>query len=479
MINYKAPFALMSDLLRKRNHHLKLAGVALFDKKKSSFFLKKFRYIYIKICSNTPCKINLYWYANNQLYQTGDFPVREGTAIYEFDIAFTKARAQGQPDKNSYFQYGRINNFSIRCKENIDIKWSKFSSEKLTFKKDQAPVIQIIEYPSVIHLELTRKCNLNCYMCRENRKEELKKIGLIDLDPQIFYKMIPVIQNAAHLALFGWGEPLCHPNFKEFIEAIGNIKQKNHLDPQKENGPYVKPYTNFTTNGCLMNEDLITCIINSGIDEIVFSIDSPNEDNYNFIRKGASFKQVIANLKKVQQLKIELDAKNPAVTIEFVAMRRNIEELPDMVRLAAELNVKKIIVTSIVVSTKGLEQESLYYHQDLANKIFDEAKKTADKNGIAIVLPDPFGTESNLQGYCNDPYEIFYVRAEGTVIPCCVAANAVIGDLNREDPEDILMSRRREKFIDNLRKGTLTGNCRTCHKFTGNDINLRSTHIKV
>jgi len=479
MINYKAPLRLIINILRKRIHHLKFIGVVLFEKKRTPFFIRKFRYVYIKIRSDASQKINLYWYANNQLYGTEAFYTQKGTAIYEFDLSLIKASVHGQSNKTSYFQHGRINNFGIRCNENIVIKWSKFSPEKLIFKKEKTPVIQMIGHTSIIHLELTRRCNIKCYMCRENREEDLKKIGMIDLPPSVFHKMIPFVQNAGHLALFGWGEPLCHPYFKEFIEAIGGIKEKNRLDPKIEDGPYIKPFTNFTTNGYLMNEDLIHCIIKSRIDEIVFSIDSPNADNYNFIRKGSDFKRVIGNLRKVQELKIKHDAKSPAITIEFVAMRRNIEELPDMVKLTADLNVKRMIVTSVVVSTKGLEQESLYYHQELANKMFNKAENIAEGNGIAITLPDRFGTKSNPQGYCDDPQDIFYVRAEGTVIPCCVATNAIMGDLNKDDPKDIWMGDRRKYFMDNLRKGTLVGDCKTCYKFTGNDINLRSTHIKI
>jgi len=478
-MNYKAPLIFFLNILRRKHHHLKAIGVVLFDKKKIPFFIKPFRYVYIKMYSSVSCKINLYWYANNQSYQTGDLYIHARTAIYEFDMAFMNARSQVQTEKNRYFQYGWISNFAVRCRERIVIKWSKFSLEKLTFEKESLPVIQRIEYPRIIHLELTRKCNLCCYMCRENRTEELKKIGLIDLDPRIFYKMIPFIQKAGHLALFGWGEPLCHPNFREFIDAVGEIKEQNSLHLLTDSGPYIKPFVNFTTNGCLMNESLIHSIIKSRIDEIIFSIDSPNADNYNFIRKGADFERVIANLGKVQELKIENNVRNPAIIIEFVAMRRNIEELPDLVRLAASLNVEKIIVTLIVVSTKGLEQESLYYHQDLANKMIDEAERVAQENGLPMMVPNRFGTKPTCQGYCSDPFETFYVRAEGTVLPCCIAINAVIGDLNKDDPEDVWMSDSRKDFMDHLRKGILIGHCKTCHKFTGNDINLRSTHIKI
>ena len=68
---------------------------------------------------------------------------------------------------------------------------------------------------------------------------------------------------------------------------------------------------------------------------------------------------------------------------------------------------------------------------------------------------------------------------KGTVTPCCVATKPIMGDLNKDNSTNIWMGERREKFLNNLRKGDLPSDCKICHKFTGNDINLRSTHIKI
>jgi len=57
--------------------------------------------------------------------------------------------------------------------------------------------------------------------------------------------------------------------------------------------------------------------------------------------------------------------------------------------------------------------------------------------------------------------------------------NSVIGDLHTQDPEDIWKGRQRKEFIMRLEKGLLQAECKTCYKFTGNDLSLRSTHIKV
>lgn len=447
--------------------------VILFDKKQGYILTDEYRYLYLKIDSLVPCKMSLWWHTNSQIFTTKLFDIYTSPAIYALDLAMI--RATNKTDRTDYFWGGNISNLGINSNNNCIIKWSKFAKSKLVFKNEKIPLIEIIDYPEIVHLEVTRNCNLKCYMCRENRDEEVKKIGINNLDCQILDKMIPFLQNVTHVAFFGWGEPLCHPNFDKFINAVSKIKARDY--PVLLNK--VKPFINFTTNATLLTEDLIHRVIKSELDEIIISMDSPNENNFNFIRKGANLKKVVANLRMLQELKSKHGVSCPKLAIEFVAMRRNIEELPDMIKFAVDLGIKRIIVDYITVVTKGLEDESLYYHQELANHIFDQVERLAKSNGVNISLPTRFGTKVDPQGYCDDIQKMFYVKAEGTVIPCCIATDYIIGDLCEEKPEEIWQGERRKKIIDNFRKRVLEGKCKDCYKFTGNDINLRETHIKV
>ena len=386
-----------------------------------------------------------------------------------------RIKVTDQTGATASFLASVVTGFSIICSTEFSIEWSKFSDTRLIFREEKCALIEVVDYPETIHLEVTRNCNLTCYMCREGRGREIKEIGINNLDLQIFDKMIPFMQNVVSAAFFGWGEPLCHPDFGKFIDSVSLIKDRNHPKLLKR----INPSVSFTTNATLLTENLIGRIIKSGLDEIVLSIDSSNQDNYNFIRKGADFKNVMNNLCMLQKVKAKEGALNPTLRLQFVAMRRNIKELPGMIKFAVDLGIKTVIVNYIVVVTKGLEQESLYYHQKLANRVFDETEKIAQSEGISISLPQRFGTKVDPQGFCNEVQEMFYVKAEGTVISCCSATDVIIGDLYEETPEEIWQGKRRKKILDNLNKGVLEGKCKGCYKFTGNDINLRETHIKV
>jgi radical SAM protein with 4Fe4S-binding SPASM domain len=445
----------------------------LFSRKENDTWVP-LRYLYIKISAFVPCKVALCCHTvNKEEYRTESFDIHESPAVYMFD--FYRILAASQRGTISSFLFQAINSFSIISDKQLSVEWSRFSNNRLALREESSSLIDIIDYPETVHLEVTRSCNLTCYMCRENRAKEVAEIGVDHLELPILYKMIPFLQNVVNVALFGWGEPLCHPNFDKFIDAVGTIKDRNHSGLLRRCIPYVS----FTTNATLLTKDLIYRIIESELDEIYVSIDSLNPQNYNFIRKGADFEKVMNNLRVLRELKKQKAVSHPKLKLQFVAMRRNVEELPGMIKFAADLGIETITVNSIVIVTKGLEQESLYYHQELANRVFTEAKEVAKLEGIYLSLPPLFGTRVDPQGCCTEVQEMFYVKAEGTVIPCCVATDAIIGDLSQESPEEIWHGERRKKILNNLRKGILEGKCKGCYKFTGNDINSRETHIKV
>ena len=443
----------------------------LFDKTLSAIRADEARYVYLRVSSSSQ-EICIWWEVKGKKYITKNIYLYASSAIYRFDLAVL--RASDSSGEMNYYWDGEITNFGIKHAEACEIKWFRFANAKLSFQED-CELIEMVDYPEVLHFEVTRNCNLNCYMCRENRAEEVRKIGLPDLAYSLFEKTIPFTQHVNNVALFGWGEPLVHPQFSQFIDAVGRIKARNH--PSLIKRP--KPYVNFTSNATLLHQDLISRLIDQELNEVVISLDSVDPSNYNFIRKNADFNHVMVNLQNLKKMKKERGVNYPVLTIAIVAMRRNIEEMPEIIKFAADMGATRVLVNYLTVVTKGLEQESLFYHQDLANRMFDLTEKASQVSGVPVTLPTRFGSPVVIKGYCDDVQEMFYIRAEGTVIGCCIGTDYIIGDLRYETPEDIWQGDRRKELIGNLKRGILNGQCNGCYKFTGTDINLKQTHIKV
>ena len=102
-----------------------------------------------------------------------------------------------------------------------------------------------------IYIEITNICNLNCSFCPPtNRKKEYMNI-------ESFQKIISKMENYTdYIYLHIKGEPLMHPNLKEFLELCSN-----------------KFFVNITTNATLLkaNKELL---IDANIRQISISLHS-------------------------------------------------------------------------------------------------------------------------------------------------------------------------------------------------------------
>lgn len=77
----------------------------------------------------------------------------------------------------------------------------------------------------------------------------------------------------------------------------------------------------------------------------------------------------------------------------FCAMQSNIHELPDLVRLAAEIGIEEVKDVYLTVFGDDLMNESLWGHEDLVRKVFEEAIKLGDELGIVLKLPHYVGED--------------------------------------------------------------------------------------
>ena len=60
-----------------------------------------------------------------------------------------------------------------------------------------------------------------------------------------------------------------------------------------------------------------------------------------------------------------------------------------------------------------------------------------------------------------------------------MATDTIVGDVNRQSPDEIWRGEPRRKLIAALNQGKLEGKCLQCIKFTGNEVSAREVHIRV
>jgi len=194
-----------------------------------------------------------------------------------------------------------------------------------------------------VYIEPTSRCNLNCITCVRNVWNE--ETG--DMDMSVFNLILQQLKDFKYLQIItfaGFGEPLYHSHILEMVRRI------------KDLGVEVV----MSTNGMLL-APIAEELVESGLDKIIVSIDSVNSQDFASIRNGASLNGVLDNVRFLNAVKRRMGSAKPIVGIEFVAMRRNINDITDLPKLASSLGVAFVLITNLLPHSEEMSQEILYY----------------------------------------------------------------------------------------------------------------------
>jgi len=318
--------------------------------------------------------------------------------------------------------------------------------------------------PQRFTIEITKTCNLKCRMCGQSF-EDLDKT---DLDPAAIEKIENIFPYLYDLALHGFGESLVS---KEFLTILRQI-------------PYWVP-TRLVTNGIPMTEVIIDSIIDCHLNILSVSIDACDKDTYKKIRGVDKFDSVIDNIKLLQIRKQAKDSKYPSLRLGFVAMKSNIEQLPDFIRKAHSLGANGVDVGYLVAYSEDMQSESLYYHKELSNKFMLSAKELANQLSISIFLPPLFdllkgeSEEKEFFGFCPDPWEFSYLESNGDIIPCCIYRYA-LGNIKEQRFFSIWNNKKYRQFRKQIANIINRHEyCRHCIDFRHRSANSKIQHIRI
>ncbi len=202
-----------------------------------------------------------------------------------------------------------------------------------------------------VYIEPTNRCNLDCVTCIRRSWDE----PLGEMPSSVFSNIVKGIKNLPappSVFLGGLGEPLSHPHIVEMVREL------------KSSGSYVELITNAT----LLTQNLSKQLIEAGLDMLWVSLDGATPESYKDVRLGAALPEVISNLQQFRRIRYSpmMDFGGfdqflkPQLGVVFVAMRRNIGDLPAMFSLANQLGSLQFLVTNIIPYLPEMENEILY-----------------------------------------------------------------------------------------------------------------------
>jgi MoaA/NifB/PqqE/SkfB family radical SAM enzyme len=125
------------------------------------------------------------------------------------------------------------------------------------------------------------------------------------------------------------------------------------------------------TNGTLLTREISNELVKAGLDMLWVSLDGATPESYTDIRLGAALPKVIANMKGFREAiytggkSAECYGYKPdfqtKIGIAFVAMKRNIKDLPAVLELGEQFSAEGFIVTNVLPYSKEMTKETLYY----------------------------------------------------------------------------------------------------------------------
>lgn len=199
------------------------------------------------------------------------------------------------------------------------------------------------ECPEALQVEVTNKCNFNCYMCIRR----FWNANLTDLNLNLYKKILGSISKCLkRLVLYGFGEPLTNPNFIEMLKTARKALPKDSE-------------IIVSTNGSMLNPTLFEKIARIGVDNISFSIDTVDAHKLRYIREGAEPRTVLNNLYTAARIK-RRNKDRPKLGVEVVLMKSNFMDLPPLIEKVAEEDVDYIVVSNVIPYSEDIFRETVY-----------------------------------------------------------------------------------------------------------------------
>lgn len=138
-----------------------------------------------------------------------------------------------------------------------------------------------------VSIEVTNRCNGKCTFCPHGTNKLTRKKTTMSND--LFFHLVDICkkENIPNISIGGLGEFLLD---KDLFIKIKYITDSGLT------------FSNFTTNASLLNEVVSQKLIDSGLKQIIFSLDSVDKERYESMRIGLSYNKVINNIVRFIEL---------------------------------------------------------------------------------------------------------------------------------------------------------------------------------
>ncbi|PZR94674.1 MAG: radical SAM protein [Candidatus Nephthysia bennettiae] len=290
--------------------------------------------------------------------------------------------------------------------------------------------------PKEVYIEPTNRCNELCLTCP---RTFFQREPEADLDQERFLRLLDQFPGVERIVLHGVGEPLLARDLPAMV-AEANRRGARVL---------------FNTNALALHRRLAEQLVDAGLDELRVSMDAADRETYRAIRGVDGYAKAMRRTEEFCAYLRGRGAERPRVSMFFMALRENLDQLPAVIEKAGALGVGTVVLQRLVYFDAGLAVAGQSVMGGHAEDVFRRCEEAAERAGVELVGTGRRGPEGSLQPVaserpwsgCTRPWRSTYVTANGNVLPCCIAPFAT------EDYEGLILGNAFERPISEIWSG--------------------------
>ena len=312
-----------------------------------------------------------------------------------------------------------------------------------------------------IQVEVTSFCGGHCTYCPHTTMADTWKSR--HMSAEIFASLWDLMRVSERVHLQGWGEPLLHPRFFDFVALA--LKADCQVSS--------------TSCGLIMNSEIAHKLAHSGIDTLAFSLVGTDSISNDSARVGVPFEKVCSAIRMVKSAMKDMGYSPVDIHLAYLLLADRVDAVKNLPRLMEKLNISTAVISSLdyIADTKQTElafapheREKITNAKAILQNVADEAAKM--ERDIVFALPGSKAI-AHAGGCRENVTDSLYVDAEGMVSPCVylnVPDNTenphrrVFGSALETNILEIWQKQEFSAFREKLAKNTPDTACLNCPK---------------
>ncbi|MEZ4775526.1 MAG: radical SAM/SPASM domain-containing protein [Bacteroidia bacterium] len=292
--------------------------------------------------------------------------------------------------------------------------------------------------PVKIGIEPTTSCNLRCPECPSGLRSFSRPTGMLGME--LHRSVIDQLhKDLVFLLLYFQGEPYLNP---QFLDMAAYAREKG-------------VYSATSTNGHYLTEEKARMTLESGLSEVIISIDGTTQETYQSYRVGGNLEKVKAGVKNLVEARKKAGTLYPFIVIQFLVVRPNEHQIQDIKILGRELGVDAVV----------FKTAQIYDYENGSELIPTISKYSRYRQGD----DGKYHLKNRLDNQCWKLWHGAEITWDGKVLPCCFDKDAdyEMGSLQTASFESIWRSPAYHHFRSQLLHSRAEIDmCRNCSEGT-------------